>query len=173
MQRAENERRRSDEMVARAKEVRDGKIKSLEQRFIQVAPVVESAITRHCSLGKHGTIKGIGMFGLVLTAPFHLGLGLALADKFDPCELDDGIYTAKKLSREEVANVREFYGIAQQLKALDALSQVAGNYYRNHAGPVNRHVKGGYLISYENSYGTYYLSGLINGVFSGLGLLTK
>lgn len=165
IQHAKDERRRSDEIAARAKEDRDKKVKVLEQQFMQLAPVVEDAIARHCSLGKHGTLKGIAWLGLVVTAPFHLGLGLALADKFNPCSLDDGMSTAKKLSREEVANVREFSTVVSEIKASGALMQVAGKYYENSQS------KGGLLICYEN--GSYDVSGIMIGVFRGLGLSPK
>lgn len=167
IQHAKDERRHGDEIAARAKEDRDKKIKVLEQKFMQLAPVVENAVIRHCSHGKHGTLKGIAMLGLVVTAPFHLGLGLALADKFAPCSLDDGISTAKKLSKAEAANAREFFGVIQELKALDALMQIAGIYYKNSQSK-------GYLIRYENtSCDAYDVSGLMIGVFSGLGLYPK
>lgn len=164
MQRALEERRRSEEMAAREKEAREIKIKNIEKRFMQLAPVVENAVRRHCSLGKHELIKGIGMLGIALTAPFHLGLGLALVDKFSPPSLDDGINTAKKLSREEVANVREFFGIVQELRSLDALSQIARNYCN-----IPNH-KDTYLLEYSPSHYQYSVSGLMQGVFHELGL---
>jgi len=166
MQRAEAERRHSHEMAARAKEDRNRKINILKQRFMRLAPVIESAVTRHCAHGKHEALKGIAMLGLAVTAPFHLGLGLALVDKFSPSSLDDGTNTAKKLSRDEVVNVRNFFEVIGEIKALDAFMQVAGSYYENSQS------EGKFLlICYES--GTYDVSSFMRGVFQELGLYPK
>ena len=174
LRRTDKDRRRNEAAVARRNKAREREIRRLdearareirrlEQKFLQLAPVVERAVRSHCALGKHETIKTIGKIALAFT-----GVGLLLFHKISPPAFDDGLKTAKKLSKENIGNAREFFGVVQELRSLDAFSPIAERYYKNQRYYNSKSAKSEQQFLIEQQREKYDVSSLFMGVFHGL-----
>lgn len=151
--RAEERKRLELEASIQAQRRRE-RISQLERQFMQLAPVVDGILRTKSSLGNAGPIKFFASTALRLTV-----VGSLISDMIDPPAFDDGVKTAKKLTRTEVDVVTQLYEAIKELQGLDALSSVTEPYFRR-GTPKDR-----YLID-----SNYCPSGLSFGLFRGLGL---
>jgi hypothetical protein len=151
----EAERRKQEIAEKNEKEKQKKNAQDLEQRFMQLAPLVNKIIKDNRT--EVTAIRGIASFLMLLTI-----VGMSLADKLDPPAYDDGVNISKKLSSSDILTVRKLFDVMQELRSQNLWSETARRYDENTKG------KGNFLICFE--YGRYNLSSWAQGVFHGLGM---
>lgn len=151
----EEERRKQEIAAKNEEEKKKKKAQDLEQRFMQLAPLVNKILKDNRT--EITAIREVASWVMALTV-----VGAFLVDKLAPTPYNNGIDMAKRLSSSDMLKLREFFGVMQELRSKNLWSETASKYVKNTERKDN------VLIGFE--YGGYDLSSLAQGVFHGLGM---
>jgi hypothetical protein len=159
------ERQRIEAAERFEKEKRDSRVALFEEKFNALAPIVERII-RDKRLG-HKAARSV-LFFLALTTI----VGMPLADIILPPSFEEGKGIAKKLSFDEISQIKEFASVVRELRKLSVFVKIAQAYYKNGA-PNDRFLFS--TASFRREYGAdgIGISDLMSGVLTGLGISTR
>lgn len=161
----EAERRKQEIAVKNEKERQNKNAQDLEQRFMQLAPLVNKIIKDNKT--EITAIREIASFVMLFTI-----VGMSLADKLNPTALNDGIDMGKKLSSADILKLRNFFDVMEALRSLNLWSEAAQKYYENTQDKDNCLIKS-HCCGMSYQYGRYDLTDQAAGLFHGLGMIEK